>query len=171
MLEFHVRAPGAGWVSGAMVRRIGRGDLIRLAAPMGSMVLDHTSTRDVLCVAGGVGIAPVKALVEELTTYNQTRWVHVFYGARNAHDLYGLATLQAMAVDHPWLSVTPVRSDDPHFSGERGDPVEVVGRYGPWTTHDCFVSGSARLVRATLRALAEDEVPPQNIRYDTFGDL
>lgn len=72
VLEFHVRSPGAGWVSGALVRRVRPGELLRLAAPMGSMTLDRASDRDILCVAGGVGLAPIKALVEELATYNRT---------------------------------------------------------------------------------------------------
>lgn len=171
VLEFHVRTPGAGWVSGALVRRVKPGDLLRLAAPMGSMTLDRTSTRDILCVAGGVGLAPIKALVQELVGWNRTRWVHVFYGARTAEDLYGLAELESLVTDHPWLSVTPSCSDDPGFVGEQGDISDVINRYGPWTSHDCFVSGSAEMVRSTLRALAQDEVPTAQIRYDTFGDL
>ncbi|MFI2661863.1 globin domain-containing protein [Micromonospora carbonacea] len=172
VLEFHVRTPpGAGWVSGSLVRRTRPGDLLRVAAPMGSMVLDRDSERDVLCVAGGVGLAPIKALVEELAGWNRTRWVHIFYGARHTADLYGLAGLRELVEAHPWLSVTPACSAEPDFDGERGDVSDVITRYGPWTTHDCYVSGSARMVRSTLRALAEDEVPPPNIRYDTFGDL
>ncbi|MGC4806630.1 globin domain-containing protein [Micromonospora sp. DT233] len=172
VLEFHVRTPpGAGWVSGALVRRTKPGDLLRIAAPMGSMTLDRSSERDVLCVAGGVGLAPIKALVEELTGCNETRWVHVFYGARHADDLYALDGLRELVAAYPWLSVTPACSEDPDFDGERGDISEVITRYGPWTTHDCFVSGSTRMVRATLRALAEDDVPPPHIRYDTFGAL
>lgn len=171
VLEFHVRTPAraAGWVSGALVRRTKPGDLIRVAAPMGSMTLDTSSTRDVLCVAGGVGLAPIKALVEELARVNRTRWVHVFYGARRAEELYGLSGLEESVAAYPWLSVTPACSDDPGFAGELGDISDVVTRYGPWTTHDCYVSGSTGMVRATLRALAADDVPPDNIRYDTFG--
>jgi NAD(P)H-flavin reductase/hemoglobin-like flavoprotein len=172
ILEFHVRTPrGAGWVSGALVRRTKPGDLLRVAAPMGAMTVDRSSQRDILCVANGVGLAPIKALVEELTTWNRTRWVHVFYGERRAEDLYALPELRELVAAHPWLSVTPACSADPDFDGEHGDIVEVVGRYGPWTNHDCYVSGSSRVVRGTLRALAADDVPPQQIRYDTFGDL
>lgn len=172
VLEFHVRTPpGAGWLSGALVRRVKPGELLRLAAPMGSMTLDRGSDRDILCVAGGVGLAPVKALVEELAGYNRTRWVHVFYGARTPLDLYGLAGLQELVARHPWLSVTPACSADAGFEGELGDISEVVGRYGPWTAHDCYVSGSATMVRATLRVLSGDEVPSEHTRYDTFGEL
>lgn len=170
-LEFHVRAAGAGWVSSALVRRVKVGDLLRVAAPMGSMTLDPRSTRDVLCVAGGVGLAPIKALAEELAGYNHTRWMHLFVGAATRDDLYGLTELYELAARHPWLSIIPACSADPGFAGERGEIAEVFARYGPWSTHDCYVSGSAGLVRSALRTLAADDVPPENIRYDAFGDL
>jgi len=168
-LELHVRALGAGWVSSALVRRVQPGDMIRVAAPMGTMTLDRRSTRDVVCVAGGTGLAPVKALVEELSRYNRTRWVHVFFGARDREDLYDLADLNRLAARYPWLSVVPACSDDPGFPGERGDISEVVARYGPWADHDFFVSGSTPMVKATLRSLAEMQVPSVRIKYDTFG--
>jgi len=170
-LEFHVRAVGAGWVSSALVRRVTKGDLLRVAAPMGSMTLNPASTRDVLCVAGGVGLAPIKALAEELAGYNRTRWMHVFVGAVSRDDLYGLTELYQLAAQHPWMSIIPACSDDPDFAGERGEIADVFARYGPWTTHDCYVSGSASLVRSALRTLAADDVPPEHIRYDAFGDL
>lgn len=170
VLEFHVRTQGAGWLSGSLVRHVKPGDLLRIAAPMGSMVLDHESTRDVLCVAGGVGLAPIKALVEELARYNRTRWIHVFVGERTRDDLYGLEELHRLEALHPWLSVVPTCSDDPDFPGEQGTVCEVLDRYGPWTTHDCFVSGPSSMVGATLRVLAGQDVPTDHIRYDTFGD-
>ncbi|MDG4791107.1 globin domain-containing protein [Micromonospora sp. WMMD1102] len=170
-IELHVRAVGAGWVSSALVRRTRVGDLLRVAAPMGAMTLDRDSSRDVLCVAGGVGLAPVKALAEELAGYNRTRWMHVFVGAAGREDLYGLTELYDLAARHPWLSVTPACSADPGFAGERGEITDIFARYGPWTAHDCYVSGSARLVRSALRTLAADDVPPENIRYDAFGDI
>jgi NAD(P)H-flavin reductase/hemoglobin-like flavoprotein len=171
MMEFHVRALGAGWVSSALVRRVQVGDMLRVAAPMGSMVLDRRSTRDVVCVAGGTGLAPIKAIVEELTRYNRTRWVHVFYGARDREDLYDLPALTRLAAHYPWLSVIPACSDDKGYQGEQGNISEVVARYGPWNDHDFFVSGSPSMVKSTLRTLAEIQVPPLRIRYDAFGDV
>ncbi|HEY2948268.1 MAG TPA: globin domain-containing protein [Micromonosporaceae bacterium] len=169
-MEFHVRALGAGWVSSALVRRTKPGDMIRLAAPMGEMTPDRESTRDVVCVAGGTGLAPIKALVDELTRYNRTRWVHVFFGAKDREDLYDVAELNRMAARHPWLSVVPACSDDPGYSGERGNICDVLARYGPWDDHDLFVSGSPAMVKATLRTLAEMQVPAIRIKYDAFGD-
>jgi NAD(P)H-flavin reductase/hemoglobin-like flavoprotein len=170
-LEFHVRAIGAGWVSSALVRRIKPGDLIRLAAPMGSMTLDRRSTRDIVCVAGGTGLAPIKALVEELTRYNRTRWVHVFFGAKDREDLYDIDELNKLAARYPWLSVVAACSEDPGFAGEHGNISQVLGKFGPWAEHDFFVSGSPAMVKATLRTLAEMQVPSVRIKYDAFGDM
>jgi NAD(P)H-flavin reductase len=169
-IDFHVRALDSGWVSGALVRRLKPGDMVRIAAPMGSMTLDRRSTKDIVCIAGGTGLAPIKALIEELTRYNRTRWVHLFFGARNREDLYDLAELNQLAARHPWLSVVPSVTDEPGFTGEVGNVGDVVARYGPWEQHDFFVSGSSAMVRATLRRLAEMKVPSIRIKYDAFGD-
>ncbi|MEH1124670.1 globin domain-containing protein [Micromonospora sp. CPCC 206061] len=170
-LDFHVRALGAGWVSSVLVRRVKPGDLLRIAAPMGSMTLDRKSTRDIVCVAGGTGLAPIRALIEELTRYNRTRWVHVFFGAKDREDLYDLDELNRLAARHPWLSVVPACSDDKSFTGEHGNINDVVARFGPWENHDFFVSGSAVMVKHTLRTLAEMQVPAVRIKYDAFGDI
>src|SRR6266545_4276729 len=134
LMEFHIRALGAGWVSSALVWRI-------------------------------------KALVEELTQYNRTRWVHVFFGARDREDLYDLAALNRLAARYPWLTVIPACSADAGYSGERGMIADVVARYGPWGEHDFFVSGSPAMVKSTLRTLAELQVPAIRIKYDAFGDV
>lgn len=170
-IDFHVRALGAGWLSGSLVRRARPGDMLRLAAPMGTMTVDRLSDRDIVCVAGGTGLAPIKAIIEDLASFNRTRWVHVFFGARDRDDLYDLADLRRLAAEYPWLSLMPVCSHDSGWGGEEGLLSEVVRRYGPWQDHDFYVSGSPAMVRATLRALTELHVPGMRIKYDTFNDF
>jgi NAD(P)H-flavin reductase/hemoglobin-like flavoprotein len=166
LMEFHVRAQGAGWVSGALVRRLKVGDMLRLASPTGAMTVDRRSTRDIVCVAGGTGLAPIKAIVQELTRFNRTRWVHVFVGARNGDALYDLADLARLAARYPWLSLVPACSNTRRYSGERGKISDVLARYGPWNGHEFFVSGPPLMLRATLRRLTEMRVPAERIRYD-----
>ncbi len=168
-LDLHVRALTGGEVSAALVRQVGPGDTLRLAAPAGTMTLDRRSSRDIVCVAGGTGLAPIKALIEELTRFNRTRWVHLFLGARTRDGFYDLADLTALAARHPWLSVLPAVSEDPEFAGEKGAIADVMARYGPWGEHDFFVSGPPAMVRATLRRLRELAVPSVRIKYDHLG--
>jgi NAD(P)H-flavin reductase/hemoglobin-like flavoprotein len=166
-LDFHIRDTG-GWVSSALVRRLRPGDMLRLAAPMGAMTLDPHSRRDVVLVTGGTGLAPVKALLDELTRVNRTRWVHLFRGERRGDRFYDREHLDRIAERYPYLSIVRAASDDPDFPGERGPISDVVFRHGPWRDHDFYVAGSAAMVRATLGRLAEMRVPSARVRYDAF---
>jgi NAD(P)H-flavin reductase/hemoglobin-like flavoprotein len=168
-LEFHVRAASGGWVSSVLVRRLRVGDVVRLGPAMGTMTLDPLSTRDIVCIAGGTGVAPIKALIGELAEYNRSRWVHVFFGAKTRADLYDLPALQRLAARYSWLSVVPACTDDPTFAGERGNVSDVMERLGPYPDHDFFVCGPPEMMGATLRALRRMEVPASRIRYDAGG--
>lgn len=168
-LEFHVRAAGGGWVSSALVRRIRPGDMLRLAAPMGSMSLDAESRRDLVFVAGGTGLAPVKALLDELTRYNRTRWIHLFRGERTGSDFYDREYLDQLAEAHPWLTIVRAASADASYSGEHGAIPDVMSRHGPWHNHDFYVAGSASMVTATLRRLTDMHVPATRIQHDAFS--
>jgi hemoglobin-like flavoprotein len=67
LIELHVKAVPGGQVSTAIVHGLQPGDEIRLGAPIGHrLTLDPYSARDLLLVAGGTGLAPLKALVEQV---------------------------------------------------------------------------------------------------------
>ena len=63
---------------------------------------------DVLMVAGGTGLAPLRSIIMDLARWGTNPRVHLFFGARYPCDLYDLKTLWQVASTNPWLSVTPV---------------------------------------------------------------
>jgi NAD(P)H-flavin reductase/hemoglobin-like flavoprotein len=174
-LTLHVRAVPAGWVSTALVNHTKVGDTVRLGAPMGTMFSNSMSMRDVLCVAGGTGLAPIKAIVEDMAKWNTARKVRLFFGARRDHELYDLAALEQLSDRRRWLSVVPAVSHDPQYPGERGMLPDVVARHGDffnhWAGHDVYVSGSVPMVRATVARLQELDIPLANIRFDAYGGM
>ncbi|MCW2609653.1 MAG: hypothetical protein QOC93_3641 [Actinomycetota bacterium] len=169
-LEFHVRAVVAGWVSSALVWRGAVGDKIQLGPPMGTLEIDPVSLRDVLLIAGGTGLSPVKALLEDMTTWNRGRGVTVFYGGKHRDHLYDLAALRDLARGYRWLTVVPAVADDPAFAADQGLLPEVIARRGPWLRHDVYISGSPVMIRATVRQLELDGVKPERIHFDDFAD-
>jgi NAD(P)H-flavin reductase/hemoglobin-like flavoprotein len=167
LLTFHVRAVDGGWVSSALVNHTRVGDIVRLGAASGAMVCDPASSRDLLLVGGGTGIAPLLAIVEDLTRWNTNRQVTVCYGARRAEELYALGLLEALRARVPWLTVVPCVSHDPGFPGERGLLPDVLARHGAdrfnWAEHEVYLSGSEAMMRATVARLSEMNVPGDRI--------
>jgi NAD(P)H-flavin reductase/hemoglobin-like flavoprotein len=166
LLRFHVRALPGGWVGGALVRHLRIGDTLLLGRAAGTMTLEADSERPILCVAGGTGLAPLKALVEEATGRGLHRDIHLLYGARTEHGLYDLPDLRALEERTPWLRVVPVVSDDPPYDGLHGTLPDVLGSFPDWSGHDVYVSGPPEMIERTVTKLDELGVPAAHIRYD-----
>lgn len=168
-MEFHIRSVEGGWVSRAIVGHAQLGDQWRMGAPMGRMTVDRTSERDVVMIAGGTGLAPLRAIIEEMTQYGDNPEVHLFYGGRTRDDLYELRNLQQAAMSNPWLKVVPVLEDDPSAQGaEHGTLADAVTRYGAWEGHDVLVSGSPEMIRTTVSRMLVAGTPLERIHYDPF---
>ncbi|WP_374196292.1 globin domain-containing protein [Streptomyces sp. ISL-10] len=167
LLSFHIKAVPAGWVSNALVHHARPGDVLRLGPPAGSMTVDHTTDNGLLCLGGGTGIAPIKALVEDVATHGDRRTVEVFYGARSDHDLYDIDTMLRLQQAHPWLSVRPVVDDQAQFPSA----VRDLGRYGPWHGFDAYLSGPPGMIRSGVHALRGIGIPFDRIRHDSLEEL
>ncbi len=156
-LDLHVRAIPGGQVSTALVHDTGPGDTVLLGPARGGMVADPSSDRDILCIAGGTGFAPVKAIIEGLAAQpgsQAARRIRLFVGARRRRDLYDLPGLSRLESGCAQLDVVTALSDDPGAGGPHGPLHAVVRQQASWQDCDVYVSGPPGMVRATLRVLA-----------------
>lgn len=164
----------AGWVSTALVQRARPGDVLRLGPPAGSMVVDHRADSGLLCLGGGTGIAPIKALVEDVAGQGRPRPVEVFYGARTSHDLYDLETMLRLKERHRWLSVRPVVAAGAAQAAAEalaGELPDAVRRYGPWSAYDGYLSGPPGMIRTGVETLVGLGIPTHRIRHDSLDEL
>ncbi|MCJ1676109.1 FAD-binding oxidoreductase [Streptomyces sp. APSN-46.1] len=166
-LTFHVRAVAGGSVSSALVHRAAVGDVVHLGAPMGDMVLDAAVFNDLLCVAGGTGLAPIRALVEEVARRGGRHQVDLFLGARTGAELYGVDDMLRMAQRHHWLTIRGAVSHE-YIPGIRGSLPEVLAEYGPWYQHDVYLSGPAPMVVSASETLTLGGTMPDRIHHDPF---
>ena len=164
-VRLHVRAIPGGWVSTALVEHTRIGDTVTFGPPIGTMTPTN-SGRDILCVAGGTGLAPIKAILEHVIASGQRPNIHLLYGARHAHELYDLTDLVRMESAFPWLRVLPVVSHQPGYDGMRGQVPDVMERFHSWTDHDVYICGPTAMVNETVRKLQRNGVPLANIHRD-----
>ncbi len=67
LIDLHVRAVPGGMVSTALVQHAAPGDTLLLGPARGEMTLPpEAAGRRLLCLAGGTGLAPVKAIVQSV---------------------------------------------------------------------------------------------------------
>ncbi|WP_198679468.1 globin domain-containing protein [Thermomonospora amylolytica] len=177
-LDFHVRLVDGGPVSTVLVRTLRVGDQLRLGAPIGTLTLDEESSRDVLLVAGSTGLAPLKAILEQLARRPAPPRTHLFFGARTRDALYDLEHLSKLAAELPWLTLVPAVSDEPPgpyradtADIEHGALPDVVARRGLWPGHDAYVCGPPAMVTPTVERLVQLGVSRDRIRMETFVEV
>lgn len=118
-LELHIRAVSGGIMSDYWFNRCKINDLVRLKGPMGSFFLRDTADLDLVFLATGTGIAPVKAMLESMVALDvseRPRSVTVLWGVRNAKDFY--LDVDALPGGHHFLPVLSRPCAD--WEGPRG---------------------------------------------------
>jgi NAD(P)H-flavin reductase/hemoglobin-like flavoprotein len=168
LMTFHVKAVPGGWVSNALVYHTEPGTELVLGPALGTMTLRQAGGRDLLCVAGGTGLSPIKAIIEQAIRESTEcpRQIHLFYGARTREDLYDLPELWHLADAYQGLQLTPVTSDDPAFDGMQGNVGRVAARYMPHRECEAYIAGPPAMVRETLSVLAKSGLPQERMHYD-----
>ena len=126
---------------------------------------------DVLMVAGSTGLAPLRALIMDLTRWGVNPRVHLFFCGRYPCELYDLRTLWQIASHNPWLSVSPVSEfrQDPLHLRQTGTLPEVVTKYGNWGDRQILICGGPDMVTATKDALIAKGAPPERIQHDPLA--
>lgn len=172
-MEFHVGLVPGGLVSGPFLTKSRPGDVVRLGAPVGTaLAIDPHADSDVLMVAGGTGISPFLALLDDIEEGWQTgrtsRRVHLVHGARYPWNLYAGTRLQRLA-RNTWFTHTEAVSDDPSYPGTQGLVGDVAAAAPMAGPYDALVCGSPAMVSHTVAALTGRSAPPQSIAFEEFS--
>jgi NAD(P)H-flavin reductase/hemoglobin-like flavoprotein len=168
LLDLHVRAVRGGMVSTALVHHSQPGDALLLGPARGDMTISEDCDRDLLCIAGGTGLAPVKALIEAaISAAGQARQpkIALYLGARDAGDLYDMPDLARLEACYPLLDVVPVVASDPDWQGLTGLLPDAVRQHAACEDREVFISGPGAMVTQTVRMLAR-RVPGERIHHD-----
>jgi len=151
------------------------GDTVAASGPFGDFHVQPTD-REMVYVGGGVGMAPLRAMIHQELGRGTTRRIRYFYGARTAADLFYAAEFEALAARHATFTWTPALSDPApgdRWIGATGFIHEILRR--EMNTHpapeDCeyYLCGPPVMISAVLGTLERLGVEPKSIFFDDFG--
>ncbi|NVK00702.1 MAG: 2Fe-2S iron-sulfur cluster binding domain-containing protein [Oceanospirillaceae bacterium] len=93
-------------------------DLLRMEGPLGTFCLRKSNAKQLILLATGTGIAPIKAILEQLSTtpvVNTYNHIHLYWGGRIEQDIYWQPVFESLP-----LTFTPVLSRTPEWQGRKG---------------------------------------------------
>jgi len=175
--QFMIRRTPIGAVSNALFE-LAPGARVELDGPFGLAYLREDSERDIVCIAGGSGIAPMVSILDAAAAHAQVRhrgaWL--FYGGRGPADVPAISRvlkshrLERQLEWHPVVSV-PALAEGTDWSGEFGFVHELLPRKlpKPLPEYEFYFAGPPPMIEATIRLLVtENHVPPSQLHFDRF---
>jgi NAD(P)H-flavin reductase/hemoglobin-like flavoprotein len=173
LLDIHVRTVPGGMVSTALVSHCTTGDVVLLGAASGQMRALDDPARDLVCVAGGTGLAPLKAITEAVVGaagQGKRRAITLYAGVRHSRDLYDQRDLETLRLAYPSLTVIPVAEHEAGFAGRVGQLPDVVWTHPSFRDCDVYIAGPVGLITKTVQVLSR-RVPADRLHHDPIEAL
>jgi toluene monooxygenase electron transfer component len=183
-LTFILKRKPGGAVSELLFTKSCTGIAVELFGPLGGATFYPAIGRDILCIAGGSGIAGMMSILEcaDKASYFECHRGNVFFGVRGAADTFLLRELSTLVERSGGaLSVTVALSNEavprglaadfPQLSFDTGYVHEAAQRrmQGQYQNLRAYLAGPPPLVDASVRMLLMARVTTDNIRYDKFS--
>ena len=168
-LAFIVKEKPGGHASRYLFEELATGDAVSLEGPYGRVYLRTPPEREIVCVAGGSGLAPMLSVARAAIADPDTTAVRLFFGVNGADELFMADEMQAFTAEHDRLSLTLAVRD-----GAPGAATGLVGDVALAAMEelaecDFYMAGPPGLIDAILRpVMRSGKVRPERIFFDRF---
>jgi ferredoxin-NADP reductase/ferredoxin len=164
-----------GAASGYLHTRIAVGDLLDVAAPRGTFILDPTNT-PVLLISVGIGVTPVLAMLRALAEERSDREVWWLHGARSSRDHSFSAearTLLALLPNaHTHLCYSRPGPDDlkgRDFDSTGRLTASLLAELNPPRDAKAYLCGPTQFMEEISAGLAAMGIDASRIHTEPFG--
>jgi Na+-transporting NADH:ubiquinone oxidoreductase subunit F len=162
-----------GGIASTYLHSLKEGDPVTFTGPFGEFYLNENPDVEIVCVAGGCGMAPVKNIIYSLIRRWPERSCWLFFGCRTTRDIFYLDDFQKLSREHPNFHVVYALSDplEPgeEWDGETGfihlslDKLLQAG-----DKRQAFLCGPPPMIEAVTRVLQDKGMKAEEIFYDQF---
>jgi len=170
-VELIVRRVPQGICTTYMHDHVKEGDIVELTGPYGDFYPRDTASGYVM-IAGGSGLAPMKAIILDMLERGIDKQMYLFFGAVTKKDLYYVEYLQELADKHANFHFIPALSGalpEDNWTGEKGLITEAVDRnVQDITGLHGLLCGSPGMINACIQVLKKKGMTDDIIFYDKF---
>ena len=169
-LTFLIKKYENGQMSNYWFDEVKGNDLLRIEGPIGSFFLRESEAENIIFLATGTGVAPIKAILESITESpqklsNKKFWI--FSGARyendffwHPHELNGIYNLK-------YIPVLSRPSEE--WKGEKGYVQDVLIKQNiPLENAQVYACGSNNMIESAKKLLIEKGLKKMSFFSDAF---
>ncbi|MCL2456904.1 MAG: 4Fe-4S binding protein [Defluviitaleaceae bacterium] len=156
------KAPG-GYGSDIVFNSLKEGDEVILEGPLGHELTVDKTSKNILLVAGGIGVTPFIPILEDLSTdvgFNGN--VHFIYGVNKENELLYLDDIKSLTNRRDNFKFTPVVAFDDNYKGEKGFVTTVIEKLSLSDTK-IYMCGPKPMVDSSEKLLGKMNFDRRNL--------
>jgi Na+-transporting NADH:ubiquinone oxidoreductase subunit F len=171
-VELEVRLVPNGICTTYVFQYMKEGDEVTINGPYGDFFLRETE-RDIVFIAGGSGMAPIKSILSGMVEKGSTRKATYFFGAVSKRDLFLVEEMRELEKKLPNFRYVPALSGpkpEDEWDGDTGLITEVLDRHlTSGENVEAYLCGSPGMIDASIAVLTKKGIPQELIYYDKFA--
>jgi len=171
-VEIEVRLVPNGICTTFVHNHLKEGDTVTFNGPYGDFYLRDTN-RKVVCIAGGSGMAPIKAILHDMLDNGINRKVEYFFGAVTKRDIFLVEEMRELEGKLPDFKFFPALSaplPEDDWDGETGLITDVLDRHlESGEELEAYLCGSPGMIDACIAVLSKRGIPDELIYFDKFA--
>ena len=144
------------------------GDTVLVSGPYGTFVADPAGDRPVLCLAGGSGLAPVRALAEEAVSRRSPEDFTLLFSGRTRLDVMDAETFVGWQERHPGFRFRRTLTRGPGVPPLGRMPKLLPTLFTDLSGHDIFIAGGPGFVSACAHACRLLGAAPGHLHTEEF---
>ena len=176
--HFQIRRVPSGKATERLFHKLAMGDEVEIDGPYGLAWLREDNPRDIACIAGGSGLAPMISIARGASARGllEARNLHFFYGGRTPRDICGESLLRQLPEFgkrihfHPVVSL-PEQDLGEIWTGETGYVHDLVRSelHDRITNFEFYFAGPPPMTQALQEMLMVGyRVPFDQVHFDRF---
>ncbi|MGH9342297.1 MAG: ferredoxin--NADP reductase [Terriglobia bacterium] len=143
---------------------------VEFSGPFGAFELQHPASRVSAFIATGTGIAPIRAMIQELYRKDRPEEAWLIFGVRREVDILYREEFEKIAREHPKFRFIPTLSrPDPGWTGHRGYVQEQIRKYlAAKERLQAYVCGSPAMVEQVRELLQTMGYGDDAVSFERF---
>jgi NAD(P)H-flavin reductase len=167
-IELHVGRVSGGGFTGHVFEQLRLNDIIHVTGPFGNFTY-APQPRASIFIAGGTGIAPVRAILESIASSSAHISTYVYWGSRGSAGLYLDHELLEFSSKHGIGYIPVISGRDETWAGRTGLVHEAVLQdFSDLSAFDVYACGNPAMVEAARNAICSRGASPHRFFSDSF---
>lgn len=171
-VELVVRVVPGGLCTGYVHSAMEPGDIATFTGPFGDFYLREDTNRLMVGIAGGSGMAPLRAIAQYMAMKGMPREFYFFFGARRTRDLYFEDELYGYDKKFPNFHYIPALSEptpEDKWKGETGFITQTANKILDNTTpKEGYLCGPPVMIDVAIATLIKKGMKSGEIFFDKF---